>query len=118
MTQLSPENLDRAFALLVECAVKGERCPTSAGPDAHHLLSGGEISALARAGRIRSEVSGRNFRQVTVLTGPHAGKKTAPNPNKNARVYIVMDGAGTKRDVSSDHRPSAPRSLTAAELRR
>jgi hypothetical protein len=119
MTALSPANLDRAFALLVECAVKGERCPITSGPDQHPLLIHEQVSMLARAGRIRVETSGRNFRQITILTGPHAGKKTAPNPNANARIFRTMDGSGVVSNTAAGgYQPSAPRPLTREELSR
>jgi hypothetical protein len=119
MTQLSPKNLNKAFALLVECAVKGERCPKSVGPDSHPLLDAGQISRLALQGRVRSEISGRNFRQITILTGPHAGKKTAPNPKAGARIWRTMDGAGTGWNTAArGYQPSAPRALTREELSR
>lgn len=106
MTQLSPANLDKAFALLVDCAVKGERCPITAGPKAHPFLVPDQITALKRGGRIKVTISGQNWRTVTILTGEHAGKTTAADPlegkNKPARATA----------------PSAPRFLTPAELSR
>ncbi|MDB5603537.1 MAG: hypothetical protein JWP25_437, partial [Bradyrhizobium sp.] len=77
MSQLSPQNLDRAFALLVEAAVKGERCPITSGPDKHPFLRSQQILRLASEKRISIKVGRKNFRQITILTGEHAGKKTA-----------------------------------------
>ena len=106
MTQLSPANLDKAFALLVDCAVKGERCPITAGPKAHPFLVPDQIAALKREGRIKATISGKNWRVVTILTGEHAGRATAADPRegKNNRPRATA--------------PSAPRFLTRAELSR
>ena len=95
MTQLSAANLDRAFALLVECAVKGERCPPSRGPDRRPLLRSEVVSALARSGRIHIEISARNWRRVTIQQGPHTGRRTAANPVSNATAHLAIDRRGT-----------------------
>jgi hypothetical protein len=81
MTQLSPENLDRAFALLVECAVKGERCPvTSAGPDAHHLRVGRSMFR-ARAGMGASASRCRpQLATGHILTGAARRQKDGSQP--------------------------------------
>jgi hypothetical protein len=73
---ISDAALDKAFALLVEAADVGERCPkTIGGP-----LAKDALTALVRAGRVRSEVYAHNYRVVTILVGEHAGKSTAPHP--------------------------------------
>lgn len=107
MTPCSPENLDRAFEILVAAAITGSRCPVTSGPDVHPYLTSAHIVALAKRGHIRSEVSGHNWRQITILTGRHAGKKTAPNPNENAVVYKTMDAKGSKSNTSVQRRVSA-----------
>jgi hypothetical protein len=66
--------LDRNFALLEAAAVAGERCPQTSP---HGPIDPGAISELFKAGRIRSEVYVTNYRVVTILVGPHAGKSTA-----------------------------------------
>jgi hypothetical protein len=118
-TALSLDNpeLDKALALLVDIASAGARCPATCGPDAHSLLRSEHIVYLAKRGDIRSEISGRNWRQITILTGPHAGKKTAPNPNEKARVWRTMDANGVEwNTIARGHEVSAPRPLSAAEL--
>lgn len=88
---------EEAFALIVAAALAGERCPMNAnngGP-----LEPSAISLLIRAGWIRSEISGRNFRRVVILTGPHAGKATGRDPTGSA-VWKVVERqvrAGTVR---------------------
>lgn len=125
MTQLSRENLDKAFALLVEAAVKGERCPVSTGPGQHSILRSEIVSALAHAGRVSVEISRGNFRRVTILAGEHKGRSTAANPDPNARVYQTIDSSGrringrlTNTGAAKRPQPSAPRLLTREELSR
>jgi hypothetical protein len=105
MTLLSPANLDKAFALLVEAAAKGERCPKSSGPDRHPGLHRDHIVTLKRDGHINVSITGNNWRVVTILTGEHAGKSTAAAPRAS-------------RPVRPAHIPSAPRFLTREELSR
>lgn len=85
---------DRDFALLEAAAAAGKRCPLCApyGP----IQSSKAIPWLCRDGRIRSEISGQNYRVVTILVGPHAGKKTAPNPY-GARPWKFADEHGSRR---------------------
>jgi hypothetical protein len=114
-TPLSPE-LAKAFAFLIDHAITGVRCPVTCGPSADSRLKPQHIVALASRGFIRSEVSGHNWRQIVILTGPHAGKKTAPNPNKKALVYKVMDASGSHfhaeaRRLSASALPSQEASL-------
>lgn len=125
MTQISPENLDKAFDLLVEHAVIGARCPRTSGPDAHRLIVTAHISKLAREGRIFVEISGQNFRQITILTGPHKGAKTAPNPDSGTHVWQTVGKEGAKVNGKLvDHgaryrtQPSAPRIMSSKELSR
>lgn len=95
-SRLSDQALDRAFAILEQAAVNGERCPVTSGPNAASGIKSKHISELAKAGRIFVEVSSRNWRRVTILTGPNAGKSTAPNPDRHARVYQTVGKEGTR----------------------
>ena len=52
--------------------------------------------ALAQAGKIKIEISGHNWRRVTILWGEHAGRKTPPNPHGH-KVYLVCDELGYRR---------------------
>jgi hypothetical protein len=47
------------------------------------------LRELARMVAILIEISGRNFRQITILTGALAGLKSAPNPLGH-RTYRVI----------------------------
>lgn len=96
--------MERAFHLIEQAAIKGERCPINKSPEVNEgQLQSGAVSALCREGRILVEISGRNWRQATILTGKHAGKKTAPNP-KGDHVYKTV---GTK--VTLNLRPRVER---------
>lgn len=109
---------DEVFAHLERAAIAGERCPPSnwGGHNAPLvLLHSITMGALAKAGKIRIEVSGKNFRQVTILAGPHAGKKTAANPDRYARVWQTISAEGRVLSTTSMQErptgPSAPRSI-------
>jgi hypothetical protein len=110
-------DLDRAFAVLEGAAVRGDRCPKSHGPESEGLDSQ-YVSALARIGRIAVEISSKNFRRVTILTGPNAGKSTAANPDKKARVYQTIDKGGTRVNGRAvDHGASSRRQPSLARVR-
>jgi hypothetical protein len=80
-----PRNwLDMNFKLLEAAAVAGERCPQSYP---HGPIDSGAVAALVEAKRIRSEVCGKNYRVVTILTGPHKGRSTAPHPGAST-VFV------------------------------
>jgi hypothetical protein len=112
MTQLSAANLDKAFALLVECAVKGERCPITSGPDAHPWLRSQQVCRLASEKRIAVSIGHKNWRRVKILVGEHAGKMTSANPVAGgAQRFYGHSPAGSRK-------PSAPRLLTREELSR
>jgi hypothetical protein len=80
----SPAEARHALALLdrFETAViMGARAPQ------RHELKGMGISdpaaitlKMARAGLLRIEIYGRNFRRIFLCHGPHAGSGTAPAP--------------------------------------
>ena len=119
MKFLSSSNLDSAFAALERFAVQGERCPQNET----HGITSGLVSALAREGRLRVEISGHNYRRVVLLTGEYQGQATAPDPT-GAHVWRIVDASGTrvngKLSISRAGRqkPSAPRPLSTAELKR
>jgi hypothetical protein len=96
------------FKILEQCATAGKRCPENSTEGVGH----GIIPALARAGRIRVEISGQNYRTVTIMVGPHAGKSTAPNPT-GAAVYRILDGEGDRRIAKpvDPRRPAPPMTL-------
>lgn len=95
---------DDVFDILEACAVTGERCPDNETKGLGRAL----IPDLARAGRIRIDISGHNYRTVTILTGPHAGKSTAPDPS-GRRVWRTIDSAGSHKIKPTGPRPSVRR---------
>jgi len=72
-----PSRLKADFALLVEAAKKGERCPQN---DPFGPIDRNSIAKLYKLGFVRSDSYGRNFRHVRILKGEHAGWLTAPPP--------------------------------------
>lgn len=98
-TKLTPALLrkrkERVFALIEAAALSGQRCPPTAGPDAHPDMRAGLLSELAREGRVRIEISGLNWRTVTITQGPHAGKHTRRDPSGRS-IYQVIDKNGRR----------------------
>jgi hypothetical protein len=92
--------MEQIFTLLEKAALAGARCVTN-----DQLPKGGQAAAreLARRGKIRIEVSGHNWRTVTILVGPNAGKSTARDPFGH-RVYRVI---GTEDLIKGRPRMSA-----------
>jgi hypothetical protein len=89
MSAISQRRLDASFTLLEHAAINGIRCPT------HSQGMGPEITtALARAGRILVQVSGRNWKTVTILTGPARGMTTKSDPHQH-QVFLTVDQFGT-----------------------
>lgn len=76
-----------AFAILEGAAASGARCPITGTNGLTSNLTG----ALARSGQIRIDVYPHNFRVVTIMTGPNAGKSTAPPPNTKWRPYLTIE---------------------------
>lgn len=92
MSARTEARIDADFALLERAAADGLRCPKDSP---HGPISRGTIPALIADGRVRSEVYRQNWRVVTILTGPCAGKATAPYPG-GGRPYLV-DGVHVER---------------------
>lgn len=86
-------NLRKAVIELIEKAVRGgDRCPlNSALPEG----ASGIIPALAREGVLRIELSGRDWRRVTMLKGELAGRSTAANPHGHC-TWRVIDERGNR----------------------
>lgn len=113
--------LDRAFRIVERAAILGQRCPPSnwerlpfqrAVPRPDVMVNSTALTALAKQGMVLIEISGRNYRTVTILVGPNAGRKTAPDPSGAViwqtigRVKTLNTGAGQPRQG-----PSAPRRI-------
>ena len=82
-----PSECNALFFKLCEAAKTGDRAP---------VVKGNAYGTLARDGKILIEISGHNWRQVTILTGDQAGKKTKANPLPS-RIYMVVDCNGARR---------------------
>lgn len=89
--------LDAMFAMLERLAIAGERAPTVQGPNANITQAQNDaIQELARASRIRIEVSGRSWRTITILQGASAGRSTKPNPIPGSVTWLTIEGAATR----------------------
>lgn len=97
-------SLDRAFDLVVQAAIKGERCPEN-GADGIHMQ---DIAKLAHTGRIEIEIYASNFRRATILEGPHVGKRTAPEPF-GRKPWKVINKDGTYTRKGTTWRPGQPK---------
>lgn len=73
----SADFLAETFARLERAALANMRCPENRTP----YINVAAVQALVKRGAIRVEISGRNYRQVFILTGPNAGACTLPNPH-------------------------------------
>lgn len=108
-----PKSIEGCFAALEAAAVLGARCPLNDTMG----VSADLVGLLARAGRIKVEISGHNYRQVFILTGPNAGKCTAENPlGHHAWKIIDKNGSRTNGTFKATRpqprqKPSAPRLL-------
>jgi hypothetical protein len=90
------------LAIFEEAAVKGERCP-SLNALAYLLEQRGIPHSgtgippmLAREGKIRIEISAKNWRVVEILRGPHRRKRT-PGPPGGAKPWLVVDASGSRK---------------------
>ena len=86
--------MEKDFDLIVEAALKGERCPKTYP---HGPIMTGSIGKLYTLGFIRSEVYAGNFRVIKILWGTHKGKSTAPPP-KGGKPYRV-NGRDARRGL-------------------
>lgn len=93
------------FNLMLATALAGKRCPMNDQlPEPSSYLT-----LLCRDGRLKVEVFDKNWRVVTILEGPHAGKNTASPPAGRSRLrpYVTIDKNGTYRNgklLASNHR--------------
>jgi hypothetical protein len=107
MRSTNPTVLEATFKALAGFAASGERCPENRTNDIYSDV----VTALCRAGRVRVEISGRNYRQVHILEGEHKGKATAPNPS-GARAWKTIGSKtvidGQTQDCGKSRRPQPP----------
>jgi len=89
--------LARAFAVVEAAAAQGLRCPTRKEAVAFH----NRASELAWQGFIKVEVYARNYRVVTILVGPYAGKSTKPPSTKSATPWLTQTRESMLRDLQA-----------------
>lgn len=91
---LDAQRKEIVFGLIVEAAVRGWRCPTSQDvADQHNITNSSRLfSMLAADGRIRIEVSARNWRTVWICDGEHRGLHTQ-RPIWQNKPYMVLGPA-------------------------
>lgn len=111
---ISEQAIERSFALIEEAALKGERAPQG---HPHGPLGNGTVTALYRTGRIRGAIYQNNWRVLTILTGPNAGKSTA-SPPTSGRPHLIIDRNSVSTPSAGIGKPSAPRMMTSAEIRK
>lgn len=83
------------------------------------LVASSTMSKLAGEGRILIEISGQNWRTVTILEGPHKGKTTMKNPDPKAYVWQTIGRVQTIRGNPKQPKrmgPSAPRLIKAVGM--
>ncbi len=78
-------SVQRAFAELEQAAIEGRRCPLNRDGNVNTKT----LTRLVEQGRIELGRGAGNWRVVTILVGPHAGKKTAPPPLKIKDTPII-----------------------------
>ncbi len=111
---LTEAELNHGFSVLCGAAAHGLRCPFNGA----NGLTVAVVDKLARRGRIRITLSRQNWRRVTILRGPYAGKSTAPDP-QGEDITLVIDHTGKHRPGeagatiphSGRAQPSAPQSI-------
>lgn len=100
------------FALIEQAAIAGDRCPQNdelviavqrVGMQMGNGVTPAKvIKELARAGRVRGGVYGKNWRRLWIARGPHAGKSTKACAGAT-RPHMIYDRFGVSR--ASDRRP-------------
>lgn len=107
MSSYSRQRLEDTFNQVVEAALHNRRCPDNA------RINSAQLTALARQGRLRIDISGRSYRTVYILTGPQAGLSTAPDPDKGRvfRSIGVVSTSTIRRKQYNHHQPRQAPSL-------
>lgn len=80
----NPETYLRLFQILIDAALRGDRCPTlDQLRYVHKISTTYRLTPLCDLGWIRMEVYSGNWRIVEIMTGPHKGARTEEHPNKS-----------------------------------
>lgn len=103
-----PDRTQRLFEVLVDSALKGERCPPLTILDEEHKISRNtcerSFAALVGAGLISVEWLNGKFRQISILMGPYRGAKTAGFRRLDPNAQMVI----RPRRGMVDHRAVKP----------
>jgi hypothetical protein len=119
---MDEQKINKAFAMIEAVAINGGRCPQNDDLPFYRALD-----ILAHIGKIRIEISGRNWRQVFLIEGPHVGKATAPNPHGHIVWMIIGKETvrkgqllvpGANQQIVGKGRAARERRLRAAERQR
>ena len=119
MTDLSDVHTEAfvaaAFKTLEFTALSEFRCPENGTCGINSRV----VMMLALRGMIRVEISGYNYRTVVILSGPHAGASTAPNPKgAGARTWKIIDADGMRRVAPFAHEMPDQRRINRFRFRR
>jgi hypothetical protein len=105
---LTPDCIERTFTAFEHAAAHGLRAPMNNT----NGVRTDAATQLAFDGRIKIEIGGHNWRRVTILTGPHAGKATRADP-LGGRIYKIIDADGVRMIRQA---AAPPRRLRTGEL--
>ena len=89
------------YKLIEQAAANGDRCPTNVTIAAALNKSGSNnsiaassvpsiLQRLVRSGMITIRIYGHNWRDICILSGPHAGKLTMPPPH-GGKPHTIID---------------------------
>lgn len=102
------DKIKQCFDAIVSAATAQppKRCPIGSSVFRSDL-----VHELVRSGDLKVEVYHHNYRRITILTGPHAGKSTADDPHgrKSWKTFTkdgitVREGVPTKPTSGVDRR--------------
>lgn len=123
-SSITQKREDELFAVLEECAVKGERCPTVDQLQyVHNIPTTYQPARLARQGRIRVEVWRLNWRVIEIMEGPNKGRRTQEAPTGTAPYKIIYkdcvlaSNSKPRKPVMIIDDPMCPKAEAAAPLR-
>jgi hypothetical protein len=96
---MNNDKIEKVFVAIESAALAGERCPVNGKFGVTSLnYEQQAVHELCRAGRIKSEIYGFNYRVIEITAGPNKGKRTKENPKVNAKPYKVVGVETTRHD--------------------
>ena len=105
MALVTQAKLETAFAMIIEAALKNERCPKDVplGP-----IPVNAVMELIGRRWVDSHVSSQNYRTIVILVGEHAGKTTLSDGAPVWKINGKRVGVAQRVTLRE---PSAPRLL-------